>query len=277
MENLSLLAAGKCDRRAVQALSREDLGAVFERFKAHFDFVVVDVCPVLPVPDALLIGQHADAALFAVLRNVSRLPAVFAAQQRLSSVDIPMLGAVVVGEAIETYGIDRYVALASAEDKEMNRRERRRSDNEECRLLPPAGRTGGGAGCGLGPRHVDAALEQIAGPGRGSRPIGSSAGGGGQLAGRGGRRGPRGHDRRGREGWWVRRFTNRRTGARVEVLLLCGNSGRMCVHRPETCYGGAGYQLAFPPVRYSLPSAGPAAEFWTARFTKEELSGPVNL
>jgi capsular exopolysaccharide synthesis family protein len=111
VENLSLLSAGKCDRQAVEALSRVDLGKVFEGFKAQFDFVVVDVCPVLPVPDALLVGQHADAALFVVLRNVSRLPAVFAAQQRLNSLDIPMLGAVVVGEAVQTYGIDRYGAL----------------------------------------------------------------------------------------------------------------------------------------------------------------------
>ncbi len=115
IENLSLLSAGKCDRQAVQMLAREDLGKVFDRFKERFDFVVVDVCPVLPVPDALLVGQHADAALFAVLRNVSRLPAVYAAQQRLSSLDIPMLGAVVVGEAVQTYGIDRYVALAAEE------------------------------------------------------------------------------------------------------------------------------------------------------------------
>jgi succinoglycan biosynthesis transport protein ExoP len=120
VENLWLLSAGMGDRRAVQALGKEDLGKVFERFKAEFDFVVVDVCPVLPVPDALLIGQHADAALFAVLRNVSRLPAVHAAQQRLSSVEIPTLGAVVVGEAVQTYGIDRYAALSS-EDKETRR------------------------------------------------------------------------------------------------------------------------------------------------------------
>jgi hypothetical protein len=65
---------------------------------------------VLPVADALLVGQHADAALFAVFRNVSRLPAVCAAQQRLSALNIRMLGAVVVGEAVETYGVERYLA-----------------------------------------------------------------------------------------------------------------------------------------------------------------------
>ncbi len=77
----------------------------------------------------------------------------------------------------------------------------------------------------------------------------------------------------GAEGWWVRRYTNRRSGARVEVLLLCGQAGRMCVHRPEDCYRAAGYELATPPARFR--QAG--ADFWTARFTREEPTGPVSL
>jgi Mrp family chromosome partitioning ATPase len=108
--NLDLVTAGACDRRAVEALAQEDLGAVFDRLKGGYDFVVVDVCPVLPVTDALLVGQHADAVLFSVLRNVSRLPAVYEAQQRLTALDIRTLGAVMVGEVVRTYGVERYVA-----------------------------------------------------------------------------------------------------------------------------------------------------------------------
>ncbi len=82
----------------------------------------------------------------------------------------------------------------------------------------------------------------------------------------------------GAEGWWLRRYTNQRTGAKVDVVLLCGPSGRMCVHRPENCYGGAGYELAASPARYTPTGADPgSAEFWTARFTREEVSDPVNL
>ncbi len=80
----------------------------------------------------------------------------------------------------------------------------------------------------------------------------------------------------GAEGWWIRRCTNQRTGDRVEVLLLCGPSGRLCVHQPEHCYSGAGYELAVPPARFTSAAGGPA-EFWTARFTKEDFSGPVKL
>jgi capsular exopolysaccharide synthesis family protein len=115
LENLSLLAAGACDRQALQALAQEGvLRNVFDELKEQYDFLIVDVSPILPVADALLIGEHADAALLSVLRNVSRLPAVHAAQQRLASLGIRVLGAVVIGEGMEVYGQVSYPTRAQA-------------------------------------------------------------------------------------------------------------------------------------------------------------------
>jgi succinoglycan biosynthesis transport protein ExoP len=114
LENLSLLAAGTCDRQALQALAQEGiLRNVFDELKEHYDFLIVDVSPILPVADALLIGEHADAVLLSVLRNVSRLPAVHAARQRLASLGIRVLGAVVIGEGMEAYGQVRYPTKAA--------------------------------------------------------------------------------------------------------------------------------------------------------------------
>jgi capsular exopolysaccharide synthesis family protein len=113
-ENLSLLAAGAADRQALQCLAQEGvLRTVFDELKEQYDFLVVDVSPVLPVADALLIGEHADAVLLSVLRNVSRLPAVHAAQQRLTALGIRVLGAVVLGEGLEGYGDVRYPSVAA--------------------------------------------------------------------------------------------------------------------------------------------------------------------
>ncbi|HBI45570.1 MAG TPA: hypothetical protein DDY78_22365 [Planctomycetales bacterium] len=113
LENLSLLAAGACDHQALQALAQEGiLRNVFDELKEQYDFLIVDVSPILPVADALLIGEHADAVLLSVLRNVSRLPAVHAAQQRLASLGIRVLGAVVIGEGMEAYGQVRYPTKA---------------------------------------------------------------------------------------------------------------------------------------------------------------------
>jgi capsular exopolysaccharide synthesis family protein len=95
--NLWLLPAGECDSPALDALSQTGPQAVFEKLREHFDFIVVDSSPVLPVTDSLLIGQYADGLIFSILNNVSRLPRVYAAYQRLAMLDIRMLGAVVNG------------------------------------------------------------------------------------------------------------------------------------------------------------------------------------
>jgi hypothetical protein len=43
------------------------------------------------------VGQHVDGVIFSLLRDVSRLPRVEAAYQRLARLDIRMLGAVLNG------------------------------------------------------------------------------------------------------------------------------------------------------------------------------------
>ncbi len=40
----------------------------------------------------------------------------------------------------------------------------------------------------------------------------------------------------------TRTYTNRRTGAAVTVVLMCGPTGPIAVHPPTACYQGAGYQ-----------------------------------
>ena len=71
-----------------------------------------------------------------------------------------------------------------------------------------------------------------------------------------------------------RRYVNRRTGAAVTVLLVCGPPGPVALHPPEICYAGAGYRLVAEKVRRAVPvEALPAPpEFWVARF---QLDGAV--
>jgi polysaccharide biosynthesis transport protein len=45
-----------------------------------------------------MIAQQVDGVIFAVLRDVSRIPKVNAALQRLESLNVPVLGAVVSGD-----------------------------------------------------------------------------------------------------------------------------------------------------------------------------------
>ncbi len=97
LEGLSVLAAGQWDREVMQALARGDLEGLFDRLREEFDFLIVDSHPVLAATDALLLGQQADAVILSVRREVSQMPRVYTAAQRLESLGIRVLGAVVNG------------------------------------------------------------------------------------------------------------------------------------------------------------------------------------
>jgi capsular exopolysaccharide synthesis family protein len=94
---LTILAAGMSDDRAVQALSQPILDDIIAKAKEGFDFIIIDSTPVLPVADSTLLCQQADGVIFSVLQDVSRLPQVYAAYERLAALRIRILGAVVNG------------------------------------------------------------------------------------------------------------------------------------------------------------------------------------
>jgi capsular exopolysaccharide synthesis family protein len=100
---LALITAGQCDASVFKALAQGPAKEVFRDLKARFDMVVLDSPPVLPVADSLMLGQHIDGVVFSVLRDVSRLPFLLAAYERISLLGIRMLGAVVSGVHTEFY------------------------------------------------------------------------------------------------------------------------------------------------------------------------------
>jgi polysaccharide biosynthesis transport protein len=99
LDDLWVIAAGQWDRAVVEALARDDVQKLFDQLREEFDFVIVDSHPVLAATDALLIGQHADGVLFSLLRDVSQMPHVYAAGQRLTGLGVRVLGAVINGMA----------------------------------------------------------------------------------------------------------------------------------------------------------------------------------
>ncbi len=104
VSDLKVLAAGRCDRLTIRLLSQGFLGAVFGSLRDQFDFVIVNTSPILPVADASLVAQEADAVLFSIFSDVSRKAKVCAALQRLESLGVRVLGAVVTGSVDMTYG-----------------------------------------------------------------------------------------------------------------------------------------------------------------------------
>ncbi len=97
LETLSIIPAGQWDREVLQALARDGLEGMFDKLQQEFDFIIIDSHPVLPASDSLILGRQVDAVILSVLREVSQMPKVYAAAQKLSSLGIRVLGAVVNG------------------------------------------------------------------------------------------------------------------------------------------------------------------------------------
>ncbi len=105
--NLWIIPAGQCNHRVIAALAQgHPLEAMFNRLRGQFDIIVVDSCPILPVADTLLVAQHVDGVVFSILQDVSQLPKVQDAADRMVQLNIPLLGAVVNGikPDIQAYG-----------------------------------------------------------------------------------------------------------------------------------------------------------------------------
>jgi len=103
LEGLWVMASGRSDTAAFQALAKHRSKAIFKGLKEQFDFIVVDSAPILAVADSLLIGQCVDGVVFSILRDVSRLPAVYNAYERLATLRVHIFGAVVNGTEADYY------------------------------------------------------------------------------------------------------------------------------------------------------------------------------
>lgn len=94
-KHLWFLPAGQVNDSALAMLSMDGMRRLFTVLRKKFEIIIVDTAPVMPVADTLLIAKHVDAAILSVLKDVSRTPKVTAAQDRLKSLGVRILGAVV--------------------------------------------------------------------------------------------------------------------------------------------------------------------------------------
>ncbi len=108
VDNLTVMPAGQINELALRVLALEKTAEVFKALKKQYDFIVVDSSPVLPVPDALVISPHVDAACLSILREVSQYPKVQEAYRRLENLGVRILGAIFNGSQDETSAMYNY-------------------------------------------------------------------------------------------------------------------------------------------------------------------------
>jgi succinoglycan biosynthesis transport protein ExoP len=97
VDGLFAVTGGACDYASVAALARPQTPALVKHYRDSFDQVVIDAGPVLAFADVLFLGQAADAAVLVTMRDVTRMPLVDKALERLRSVGIRVVGAVANG------------------------------------------------------------------------------------------------------------------------------------------------------------------------------------
>ncbi|QDT63305.1 Tyrosine-protein kinase YwqD [Calycomorphotria hydatis] len=100
-----ILPAGKFDRTVLRQLSMGKAEQIVESLRGQYDLIILDSSPILPVTDTLLLAPAADGVVFSIRRDVSRVSKVSAASERLAMLDIPILGAVVIGIDQSAYGV----------------------------------------------------------------------------------------------------------------------------------------------------------------------------
>jgi len=121
LPGLWLVPAGNGDAQTMRSLAQGGLALLLAEIKNEYDFILIDSAPILPVVDSQLMGQAVDGVILSVLQNVSRLPSVYAAYERMMLFQIDVLGVVVHGTAASTYGNNYtympFPAKAAAETK----------------------------------------------------------------------------------------------------------------------------------------------------------------
>jgi succinoglycan biosynthesis transport protein ExoP len=97
VDGLFAVTGGNCDYAAISALSRHEAGEIIARFRDSFDYVVIDAGPVLAFADSLMLGQRCDGVILTTMIDVSSITLVNKAVERLQSVGVRLMGAVVNG------------------------------------------------------------------------------------------------------------------------------------------------------------------------------------
>ena len=92
-----LLCAGTPVQDTSRILQGRNFAMLIAQLRERYELIFIDSPPILPVPDALILGRWADGALLAVRFDVSRSPQVERARRQLDSAGIPVLGTVING------------------------------------------------------------------------------------------------------------------------------------------------------------------------------------
>lgn len=92
IENLTLLPAGKSPKNPAELLSSYRMKELLSTVKMHFDYVIIDMPPVIPVTDPGVIGAQIDGMLMVIQAGRTQRNVVSNAETLLSQARVKLLG-----------------------------------------------------------------------------------------------------------------------------------------------------------------------------------------
>lgn len=112
-----LLRAGTPIRDTSALLQDQRFGMLIAQLRQLYDLIIIDSPPVLPIPDALILGRWTDGAVLAARYDISRFPQVERARRQLDNAGVTVLGTVINGmrRADSYYGKYTYSRRHSSE------------------------------------------------------------------------------------------------------------------------------------------------------------------
>jgi capsular exopolysaccharide synthesis family protein len=110
---LCVMPAGPAPPNPAQILQGKRLRAVIEEARGLFDIVLIDSPPVLPVSDAVLLGNVSDGAVFVIRGQHCRVDVADKALDRLAYGRVTLLGVVLNGVDLASTDYDEYRSHSS--------------------------------------------------------------------------------------------------------------------------------------------------------------------
>jgi len=103
---VDIMMGEKTSINAADLFSSERFQDLLTELRAHYDFIIIDTPPVLVVPDARVIGQAADAIIFAVAWDKTSRTQVDEALRQFATVNVRVSGLIL--SQISPKGMKRY-------------------------------------------------------------------------------------------------------------------------------------------------------------------------
>lgn len=96
-ENLSIMFSGDIPPNPSELISSDNMKALIEEFRNHYDYVIVDLPPVTAVSDPLIMSKHIDGLAIVIRHGHTRRRDVMETMRQLKLVNAKILGFILNG------------------------------------------------------------------------------------------------------------------------------------------------------------------------------------